>query len=211
MHMRGATPGTAARRGRNSVAVTGINYTPGLTALQTAMQSTIYSSGDGVHVTATQRASSSAVEDARLERERARAQMQRELDEVFRVPDAVRKEFPHSKIVGSYLIGRTLGEGAFAKVRLALHHPSGQQVAVKVVSKEKVKQDAYMAKHFRCARVAGGSRATVYETRLHRIASLRLSLQARVEAAADAGAPEHCARLRGARDGALPVLRAGAL
>ena len=69
--------------------------------------------------------------------------MQRELDEVFCVPDAVRKELPLRKTAGSYLIGRTLFEGAFGELSLALHRQSGQQVAVKVISKKLVKQDAY--------------------------------------------------------------------
>lgn len=155
----GQMPGASARRTRHSLPVSGITYAPGLSAMQATAQSPI----GALHLVTAQRATAIAAEAeaaaaaaaaaaeaaARQERERARVQLQRELDEAFRVPDAVRKEFPHSKIVGSYLIGRTLGEGAFAKVRLALHHPSGQQVAVKVVSKEKVKLDAYMAKHFR--------------------------------------------------------------
>ncbi len=75
--------------------------------------------------------------------------LQAELEEIFKVSDKERHEFPHSKIVGSYLIGKAIGEGAFAKVRLCLHYSTGQKVAIKVVSKEKVLQDQYMTKHFR--------------------------------------------------------------
>ncbi|KAI8822789.1 kinase-like domain-containing protein [Chytriomyces cf. hyalinus JEL632] len=38
-------------------------------------------------------------------------------------------------IVGNYVLGRTLGEGSFGKVKLATHTLTGQEVAVKVVDK----------------------------------------------------------------------------
>ena len=37
-------------------------------------------------------------------------------------------QFVHTKRVGSYLLGRTLGEGAFAKVKEALHVTTGEKV-----------------------------------------------------------------------------------
>lgn len=36
--------------------------------------------------------------------------------------------FPHNKRVGSYLLGRKLGEGSFAKVKEGLHTLTGQKV-----------------------------------------------------------------------------------
>lgn len=38
------------------------------------------------------------------------------------------KTFPHNKRVGSYLLGKTLGEGSFAKVKLGLHLITGEKV-----------------------------------------------------------------------------------
>lgn len=36
--------------------------------------------------------------------------------------------FPHTKQVGAYLIGRTIGEGSFAKVKEGLHVLTGEKV-----------------------------------------------------------------------------------
>ena len=51
------------------------------------------------------------------------------------LPDSVAKpsreeifSFPHSKRVGSYILGRTLGEGAFAKVKEGRHLLTGEKV-----------------------------------------------------------------------------------
>jgi len=45
------------------------------------------------------------------------------------VPRDVLRNFPHSKKVGNYLLGNTLGEGSFAKVKEALHIPTGERVS----------------------------------------------------------------------------------
>ena len=37
--------------------------------------------------------------------------------------------FPHTKRVGNYLLGRTLGEGSFAKVKEGLHTITGEKVS----------------------------------------------------------------------------------
>ncbi len=47
---------------------------------------------------------------------------------VVDVPKEVLKSFPHSKKVGNYLLGRTLGEGSFAKVKEGLHILTGEKV-----------------------------------------------------------------------------------
>lgn len=44
------------------------------------------------------------------------------------VPKDVLRNFPHTKKVGNYLLGSTLGEGSFAKVKEALHIPTGERV-----------------------------------------------------------------------------------
>lgn len=40
--------------------------------------------------------------------------------------------------VGKYELGRTLGEGSFAKVKFAKNIEAGENVAIKIVDKEKV-------------------------------------------------------------------------
>lgn len=40
--------------------------------------------------------------------------------------------------VGKYELGRTLGEGNFAKVKFARHVGTGDHVAIKILDKEKV-------------------------------------------------------------------------
>ncbi|KAM4797197.1 hormonally up-regulated neu tumor-associated kinase [Rhinophrynus dorsalis] len=59
------------------------------------------------------------------------------------------RTFQHTKRVGSYLIGRKLGEGSFAKVREGLHVVTGEKVAVKVIDKKKAKKDTYVTKNLR--------------------------------------------------------------
>ena len=54
------------------------------------------------------------------------------------------ENFSYIKRVGSYLVGRTLGEGSFAKVRLGLHLPTAEKVAIKVLDKHRAANDSYM-------------------------------------------------------------------
>lgn len=42
------------------------------------------------------------------------------------------------KVLGDYKIGRTLGEGAFSKVKLAVHLPSQEKVAIKIIDKKRM-------------------------------------------------------------------------
>ncbi|PRP83727.1 hypothetical protein PROFUN_09059 [Planoprotostelium fungivorum] len=44
---------------------------------------------------------------------------------------------PHEKMVGSYFIGRTLGEGSFAKVKMGTHKNTGKRVALKFIQHDK--------------------------------------------------------------------------
>lgn len=39
-----------------------------------------------------------------------------------------RKNFPHTKQVGRYLVGRMINKGSFAKVVEGLHIPTGEKV-----------------------------------------------------------------------------------
>lgn len=49
-------------------------------------------------------------------------------------PDKVRSDHR----VGQYNIVKTLGEGSFGKVKLAVHRGTGQQVALKIISRKKL-------------------------------------------------------------------------
>lgn len=54
-------------------------------------------------------------------------------------------EAPKHKILGNYALGRTVGEGSFAKVKLATHRLTNQEVAIKII--EKAKLDEYSLKN----------------------------------------------------------------
>ena len=40
--------------------------------------------------------------------------------------------------IGQYAVKKTLGEGSFGKVKLAVHRVSGQEVALKIISRKKL-------------------------------------------------------------------------
>lgn len=42
-------------------------------------------------------------------------------------------------VLTNYMIGKTLGIGAFAKVKLAVHVATGHEVAIKILNREKIK------------------------------------------------------------------------
>ena len=46
------------------------------------------------------------------------------------------------KMVGNYILGKTIGEGTFGKVKIAVHIPTGEKVAVKVLEKSRIKEQA---------------------------------------------------------------------
>jgi serine/threonine protein kinase len=56
--------------------------------------------------------------------------------------DAAKQQQQQHKIVGSYMLGKTIGEGTFGKVKLAMHIPTGEKVAVKILEKSRVKEAA---------------------------------------------------------------------
>ncbi|ESP01093.1 hypothetical protein LOTGIDRAFT_140020 [Lottia gigantea] len=68
---------------------------------------------------------------------------------VTQPPRDIIKTFSHTKRVGNYLLGKTLGEGSFAKVKEALHVPTGEKVAVKVIDKKRARADSYVRKNLR--------------------------------------------------------------
>ncbi|XP_063404988.1 hormonally up-regulated neu tumor-associated kinase-like [Mytilus trossulus] len=68
---------------------------------------------------------------------------------VTEVPRDVILSFQHSKKVGNYLLGKSIGEGSFAKVKEAMHILTGEKVAVKIIDKRKAKEDSYVRKNLR--------------------------------------------------------------
>ena len=48
----------------------------------------------------------------------------------------------NSKNVGHYILGRTIGQGTFGKVKLGTHILSNELVAIKILEKDRIKQVA---------------------------------------------------------------------
>ena len=48
----------------------------------------------------------------------------------------------HDKKIGPYVIGNTIGEGTFGKVKLAIHRPTGEKVAIKILEKKLIKEQS---------------------------------------------------------------------
>ncbi|XP_013875166.1 hormonally up-regulated neu tumor-associated kinase [Austrofundulus limnaeus] len=67
----------------------------------------------------------------------------------LRVPRELLRSFPHSKRVGSYLVGKMINKGSFAKVMEGLHIGTGEKVAIKVIDKKKAHQDSYVLKNMK--------------------------------------------------------------
>ncbi|MGH0161601.1 UNVERIFIED_CONTAM: hypothetical protein FKN15_078504 [Acipenser sinensis] len=66
-----------------------------------------------------------------------------------KIPQDVVKNFPHTKRVGNYLVGKMINKGSFAKVMEGLHISTGEKVAIKVIDKKKAKQDSYVLKNMK--------------------------------------------------------------
>ena len=43
-----------------------------------------------------------------------------------------------NQIIGNYRIEKTIGEGTFGKVKLGIHIPTEEQVAIKILEKDKI-------------------------------------------------------------------------
>ncbi|XP_037541025.1 hormonally up-regulated neu tumor-associated kinase homolog [Nematolebias whitei] len=67
----------------------------------------------------------------------------------LKVPRELLRSFPHSKRVGSYLIGKMINKGSFAKVMQGLQIGTGEKVAIKVIDKKKARQDSYVLKNMK--------------------------------------------------------------
>jgi serine/threonine protein kinase len=44
--------------------------------------------------------------------------------------------------IGHYIIGKNIGEGTFGKVKLGTHILTGEKVAIKILEKKKIVEDA---------------------------------------------------------------------
>ncbi|MCJ8741456.1 hypothetical protein PDJAM_G00070930 [Pangasius djambal] len=66
-----------------------------------------------------------------------------------KVPRDLVRNFPHTKRVGSYLVGKMINKGSFAKVMEGMHISTGEKVAIKVIDKKKARQDAYVLKNMK--------------------------------------------------------------
>jgi len=47
-----------------------------------------------------------------------------------------------SRSIGHYIIGKNIGEGTFGKVKLGTHILTGEKVAIKILEKKKIVEDA---------------------------------------------------------------------
>lgn len=79
------------------------------------------------HVQAPQRPPQSQ-NGRRLQEERELAHRQRERDNLSR---------PGARL-GQYKVVKTLGEGSFGKVKLAIHEVTGEKVALKIINRRKL-------------------------------------------------------------------------
>lgn len=50
----------------------------------------------------------------------------------------VREKIKTEQRIGAYKVIKTLGEGSFGKVKLAVHISTGQQVALKIIARKKL-------------------------------------------------------------------------
>ncbi|XP_036447392.1 hormonally up-regulated neu tumor-associated kinase homolog [Colossoma macropomum] len=66
-----------------------------------------------------------------------------------KVPRELVRNFPHTKRVGSYLVGKMINKGSFAKVMEGMHISTGEKVAIKVIDKKKARQDSYVLKNMK--------------------------------------------------------------
>ena len=89
--------------------------------------------------------SSSIYRKSRVTTSDANAQRPRERQHTDRANNDDRKLGEHqsqstrtNQRLGQYKIIKTLGEGSFGKVKLAVHEISGQKVALKIISRRKV-------------------------------------------------------------------------
>jgi len=74
----------------------------------------------------------------RAQNRAADAQVQSSSQDTVREPSDRPSQARSSQRLGQYDVKKTLGEGSFGKVKLAVHRVSGQQVALKIISRRKL-------------------------------------------------------------------------
>lgn len=57
-------------------------------------------------------------------------------------PDQKGEKKVKSKTIGHYILGKSIGEGTFGKVKQGLHTLTGEKVAVKILEKDKIQDVA---------------------------------------------------------------------
>lgn len=50
------------------------------------------------------------------------------------------------KLLGDYNVGKTIGQGAFSKVKIGFHKETGQKVAIKIIDKRQIEAKAKKGK-----------------------------------------------------------------
>jgi len=104
-------------------------------------------------------ASSSPRRPSRDSEKEAQQQMQAVATEAgARLLDPLSPQLYHEAVhtaerIGAYMLGRTVGEGAFAKVKLATHMVTRVQVAIKIVHKKNITSEYVWATLFREGRL----------------------------------------------------------
>lgn len=68
---------------------------------------------------------------------------------VAQVPKEELQRYLKCKRIGNYLLGKTIGEGSFARVKQGFHVLTGEKVAVKIIDKKQAHQDKYVARNMR--------------------------------------------------------------
>jgi 5'-AMP-activated protein kinase, catalytic alpha subunit len=58
------------------------------------------------------------------------------------VPESPASPAAGGVILSNYLVQHTLGQGTFGKVKLAVHMPTGERVAIKILEKARIKEVA---------------------------------------------------------------------
>jgi len=60
------------------------------------------------------------------------------MDELLKLTNNKFNENKEEKIIGDYLIKHTIGKGTFGKVKIGLHIPTNENVAIKILEKNKI-------------------------------------------------------------------------
>ena len=62
-------------------------------------------------------------------------------DKIKQNPTNSKTQNSKKQIIGNYRIEKTIGEGTFGKVKLGIHIPTEEQVAIKILEKDKIQDE----------------------------------------------------------------------